>query len=282
MSRKFYTRIAIAILVIQVFACRKPVEPVDKMEPVSGNPPRNDYRTCRITQITTRGRQPYETRTGIINYNLDGTPTGITFDTCWVYHPQIEFRYDAEGRLSDYIASLTGCGGANYFEAWYQYQHDSEDRIIGDTLITWGQNVDGVPVYDPGFSRKSYATYEYDDQDRIIAVSRTSFGTTNVTRDEYFYTVNGNRAWKVSYHNGVRGSIELYGPYDTKVNFLRTHKVWMFVTGDYSLNNKITASGYNAYNLPVKFSMESYYDHSFLHGVKIDRADIAYKCKAAQ
>lgn len=80
--------------------------------------------------------------------------------------------------------------------------------------------------------------YEYDSHNRMI---RRTVGGSSIT---YAYNAQGNLVTNV-YGDSLH--------YDNKVNFNRTDPVLQFINRDYSVNNPIGASSYNAYGLPLEY-----------------------------
>lgn len=114
------------------------------------------------------------------------------------------------------------------------------------------------PHYPPIISK-----YSYDQYDRVIK-KVSDGGATELL--EFKYDSRGNL-------------IDPLRKYDDKVSFLRTHKVWMFLQLDYSLNNSLPAVSYNNKGLPKAFNANV--DRYYFRFLKTDfsKSTFNYLCK---
>ena len=89
-------------------------------------------------------------------------------------------RYNERGLVTKIITNLHNI---NPFIKEQQFEYDSKDRVIKNTLINESGKVEG------------FVTYEYDDLDRLIMVVETkhySFGKDDITVMRYSYNKNGS------------------------------------------------------------------------------------------
>ena len=76
------------------------------------------------------------------------------------------------------------------------------------------------------------------------------------------------------YEYDKRGNLVIAdATYDKKTSIYRTHAIWMFLNRNYSLNNPVVATSYNANGLPLTFTNGiSFFESS------IDIKSIDYNC----
>lgn len=129
-------------------------------------------------------------------------------------------------------------------EKMHFYAHDAFGNIIADTLYNNLGPIDSLGT--PSLYYYSTSVYQYDVSKRITKkVTTTRFG--EVSERVYEYGSDGN----------LRGYT-----YDSQLSFKRLSKVIMFLTEDYSVNNRIASTTdaypivssyeYNAFHLPSK------------------------------
>jgi len=155
--------------------------------------------------------------------------------------PDYKFIYDAHGRLSQFITNGGTYSVGDRFWEWHYLYYDAYGRIAKDTFYYEGTIGANGPVFDPQMPPEYYTsttTYEYDSHNRMI---RRTAGGSSIT---YAYNAQGNLVTNV-YGDSLH--------YDNKVNFNRTDPVLQFINRDYSVNNPIGASSYNAYGLPLEY-----------------------------
>lgn len=193
--------------------------------------PDADIRHCSIQKFYTTSDIHPGPREAVFAYNKWGDPVSITVNNPGTGNPNRLFVYDKWRRLTDYIGAYTN--GSNEF--WQRLVYDAQGTVIRDTVFIFGDPVD----YDHANSYVN--SYEYDDHKRIIKVTkRFALGSTYPT-EIFHYTYDGN------------GNLVNPGDvYDNEINFHRTHKIWMFLDRDYSVNNPFTADTYNSNHLPTK------------------------------
>ena len=202
-----------------------------------------------------------EPDSAIFYYNNKGNPVRISSPT-GMYPPDIYFYYDEKDRLTDYFGSFPN----DMYFWWYHYNYDNKGRVIADTLNGFGAIIDGKPVPHDEF--KWHSVYEYDPFDRIKKVTMTEFTSTGKYIDSFAYNSAGNLVFPRDYQ---------FEAHDNKVSFLRTNKVWMFLSRNYSRNNLARAEAYNSAGLPVRFN--SPVIMRLTHSFQVNRTSIEYRCK---
>jgi hypothetical protein len=170
-----------------------------------------------------------------VTYNKHGDPVSVMNVQGGTGSPNMLFKYDNKRRLTDYIIAYSNGG----FEQWHQYVYDNKGRVIRDTAYMLGWNDNGVPAdYYDG----AVIYYEYDQYGRIIHTSQDWWSYPDNPLETYYsYDAQGNQV--------VPGAV-----YDNKISIHRTHRIWMFIDRNYSLNN-CHATAYNANNLPTNLAL---------------------------
>ena len=215
-----------AIVLICLFGCRKP-----------DNTPGPGACICKLTSIDDQVSDysvffEYDSL-GRLEYRRASYETRLS--------PDYKFIYDRRGRLSQYITNGGSYSVGSRFYEWHYLYYDSRGRITKDTLFSDGVIGPDGPVFDPmmppGYNR-SAIEYEYDSRNRMVR--RTTPGNSST----YTYNAQGNLVTNV-YGDSLH--------YDNKVNFNRTDPILQFINRDYSANNPLGASSYNAYSLPLEY-----------------------------
>ncbi len=226
----------------------------NKIKDYLENNPTAEYTACKIKKVSWNS--VYSPM--IFQYNKRGDLTSITPATAGTGYPNRIFRYDAAGRLKEYIMPYSSENG--FFEYWIRYVYDKQGRIIRDTSWRWGKQGE-TPTAE---ADKGVTTYTYDKQGRI---SRTH--NQSLTYPESLTVID--------YEYDNRGNLVVYGAtYDDKINYRRTDKLLMFIERDYSVNNIIPVGTYNQHHLPVT-SIATALTHQFFD-LQTDKFDIEYKC----
>ena len=111
--------------------------------------------------------------------------------------------------------------------------------------------------------------FTYDNKNRIIKV-----------KSNFFYSEFGETYpdTETTYPYNAQGNLVGSYTYDNKVNVYSTHRVWMFLFHNYSVNNIATAVSYNNKNLPLDFTGVSAPGMRFFEGT-FEGAQITYTCK---
>ncbi|WP_298735161.1 hypothetical protein [uncultured Chitinophaga sp.] len=200
-------------------------------------------------------------------YNAKGDPVSITRTIPTTGHPNYLFYYDAHRRLTDYIGVYSD---GVHFEFRRRYGYDSKNRIVQDTLFTFGALTDPPQQWYV----ELITTYTYDARNRIIRQDDQHPRTGGRYIMRYVYNEEGNLE-KV--YNG--NSVIFTYTYDNKVNLHRTHPVWQFIDRDFSVNNPFQAITYNKRGLPLKVESDpTKFDKYFL-GIAYHQLEVSYSCR---
>ncbi|MET0466248.1 MAG: hypothetical protein ABW007_24025, partial [Chitinophagaceae bacterium] len=178
--------------------------------------------------------------------------------------PNFIFKYDSKKRLVESIEYYDN----GVFENWSRYYYNSQGMITSDTTYKGGVVVNGnATLPDEEAAELRVHRYVYDAQKRIITVKLFWPRESEESFDEqtYEYDANGNRQL-----DGGAAS------YDDKMNIHRTHKVFMFMDRNYSRNNPVGATAYNARYLAVTYGPAV--SETFLRK-SLGNAAVTYKCK---
>ena len=214
--------IVFSTLFIVIMGCKKVYDYVDIHTDA-------DIKICPIQQFIFSTPYSNYIDTLSFKYNIWGNPLSVTRPDPRTGAPNYEFRYDKNGRLTNFIGVYSN---KITTEFWHRYFYDGLGRIVTDSVYIFANIVNGElsNPYD------SYVLLlNYDIKNRISKETRIWDGNTDIAN--YSYDANGNKF----------GSI-----YDQKTSFRRTNKIWMFLDRDYSLNNAFQAITYNSFGLPTK------------------------------
>lgn len=240
-------------------SCKKEIQPSAVVEIASAKP--LEVRKCGISRIIVNNSFG-GTNTITFEYNKNGDPVSVTPSIIDNQSPQLLFRYDKHGRLTDYIIRYDSTS----FYYWYKYAHDQQGRIIADTLYytgTYGEEPTNVFL-------TFYAYYQYDKQDRLVKIIPVLTSPARpIGTNDFEYDANGNL-------------IRSNPGYDSQVNLLRSSGVWMFIFHNYSRNNLVPATAYNSAGLPLAFDWNPlpYYFFGDLGGYwQLNHSTIEYTCK---
>jgi len=230
------------------------------------------FKGCRIESVyapwADEGNGPSITK-GVFSYNALGQPVSVLFQRgCWTGSPMSSyyFRYDAQNRLSEYIAAC----GDSYFDEWHLYKYNSKGLIVQDSAYYWGQ-MDGLPPSESDLDELARSTeYTYDSKSRINrAISYYFIQDENGIPQPYSDTSN--------YVYNSDGNLDRAGAtYDNKINICRTNRIWMFLNRDYSRNNYIPALSYTEKGLPLAFPVT--FDHFHFSSEDTGTIRFAYTC----
>ncbi len=244
------TRIIYLIITCFLFGCYKK------------NGDGDDVSKCQIQTFYFNDTNSGAHDSIVFTYNNLGNPVAGIRSNVATGNPNFIFLYDEYNRLKELIG-LYDTANVESAENWHNYFYDEYGRIIKDSLYYVPEVVNGRPL------NKNVVTisFEYDSKNRIGKATTLFFGATKII--SYTYDKSGNR-------DRI--------PYDDKINFHRTNKIWMFLDKEYSNNNPTNATyGYNEFNLPTEIiSNPGTSDHFLDFGegfLYFDRADIKYICK---
>ncbi|PWV50499.1 hypothetical protein [Chitinophaga sp. S165] len=239
---------------------------------------------CQIQQLEGYDEIVHEASINTIKYNAAGNPILRLRSNVGTGNENESYRYDAKNRLTDQITHYnTKEEYGELFWEWHRFKYDNRNRIYLDSFYSIGLIGDNPVVFPPHGPALDYLIirFEYDHKDRIIReTSNFSDGQPWYVRT-YIYDNRQNLIKTVNAHPSS-GYVDTtyFDTYDNKVNYLRTNKVWQFLSRDYSENNPIAAVNYNKYGLPLKFrpDIKTGGRTHFLDIVYSD-LDITYKCK---
>lgn len=152
-------------------------------------------------------------------FNNAGEPTKSVVVNSFTGNSNQAFFYNAKGFLTKWIyyfgeepTSSQKPGAYNIF-AYHGYSHDKAGNILTDTTY--------VNTY---LQYISY--YSYDSYGRIVKVREvSSYNPVNIFTETF-------------YSYGSDGNLKGYA-YDNKLHFRRLSKTLMFLSRDYSVNNRI-------------------------------------------
>jgi hypothetical protein len=235
---------SILLFVIFLFSCRK------ILEEIKSKLPGNETPTCRITQIDLP--QGDEDSLHLqITYNANGDPVSIkqpADDTYELFSR--DFNYDSNNHLS-YTSEFTdwGYGATTYY-------YDSLGRI--DSLHS-----------SYGEDEELYVKFEYDDQNRIIKETQRLYFL------EYF-----QHKTILTYEYDNSANLIGAGPFDNKTSLLKTNKLWMFFTRNYSMNNSLDVVNYNLSGFPTVFGHSPMnFVQDPLSRINLSQSKIHYACE---
>ncbi len=164
-------------------------------------------------------------------YNKWGDPVSIIPTYVGTGNPKWFFYYDNKHRLTELIKPYNNGG----YESWTRFYYDNNGRISMDTTYVFG--VVGNPWGNATLG--PYITeYQYDAKGRVVVADTRYPETPQHFIRTSSYDLNGNKIGEDTY--------------DNKINFRRTHKLWMFLDLDYSVNNALPVEGYNDKGLPLR------------------------------
>lgn len=215
--------------------------------------------------VKTEGQKD---KSGTFTYNQYGDPAEYIPEKHTGNSLRYEFRYDDSKRLTDYIGYYAKNSSGTRFEFWTKYFYDDLNRVIKDSIYYYGSY--GRAITDHA-KYIGYTVYEYDKQGRIgrTVYRQIQDGSPNGTISDvkYDYNDQGN----------------LSGPgnmYDDKISIYRTHRIWMFLNRNYSVNNPVSARGYSN-GLPTSFDKISSQGPSLsiLNFLSVADSEITYECK---
>jgi hypothetical protein len=228
---------------------------------------------CDITKMTylRPGYSGGQVVNTVFYYNKWGNPDSIISDYSSTGHPSRHyFKYDHQRRLASYLSAFDSENGSYW--AWRVYQYDHKNRIISDSNYSFGILVNNQPQYPPESQFRIKSTYTYDAKDRVLKVVYRSGSGSIVTRS-FVYDSRGNR----QDDDGTPPEV-----YDNKVSIYRTHRIWMFIMLNYSINNAPSGDypptlpvAYNQYGLPLDLREFT----PFVDFGLGKNAVITYKCK---
>lgn len=264
------------LAILQLSGCHKWIDIDDLLR----NPDKVP-KLCRIQQInsfTSWG----DTQIAKFHYNHWEDPTWVEFDETATGRPDFLFKYDNRRRLTDYFGGYRSEGVHHGYEFWYHYVYDG-NRIVADTLRSFGQIVNGNPLPPAFGAPPTVNTYEYDHKGRVIKMVSKFLppSTIPVSSEIYTYNAQGNLSSVKFYTNDVLQHERGFNYYDNKINIHRANKIYMFIDRNYSVNNPANAVDYNRYGLPLGFNVTHNppVKHELMYQLYLNNSVIQYKCK---
>jgi hypothetical protein len=178
--------------------------------------------------------------------------------------PDLHFRYDKKGRLSDVLQTDPG---QTFVYIWQRFSYPSP-RIVIDSTFDYQASLNAPNPTGPQTSIQKTLQDEEGRPVKFIFIENVP----NIPPDtsEVSYDRNGNL-------------VDAGFTYDDKINIYQTNPVWQFYYNNYSRNNitavgpggqQATPSAYNAYGLPTQFLGP--FDNVF--GFSFNIMDVSYSC----
>ena len=209
---------------------------------------------------------PGASDTLIFTYNAAGNPVSVKHSMD--IGDNLLFKYDAQGRLSQYVNIFPNNFGGDYWHK-YTYAPGSTNRIIADTAFRDFVSSNGQMT---AYNDIDLTVFVYDGEGRVSRSTEYVLGDTIVRH--FVYDGTGN----------LQGNGSVY---DSKLNLHRTNKIWMFIDRDYSVNNPVDKGSdtYNSEDLPITIATN---DASVTAGFQftgvgypfaIKNANINYSCQ---
>ena len=258
--------LSVTIAVLFLASCQKSVEVYPEDGEIDNVPKRKANRICQITSI--HFNDPFNSYNGRFYYNKVGNPDSVIFDVVGTGFPNLYFKYDNTGRLTE--TKLVYSDGT--YELWHRYGYVG-NVITTDTVYAFGEaNTEPEPA---NFMSKRINFIEYDNYGRIFRET-----------EDYIVPDLETVVRTYEYDNG--GNLQVPGTtiiYDGNVNLHSLHETWQFLARDYSDNNPLQAGSYNEYALPMLFDLPESESSSFrfLGGSRsLNRSQIEYDCKKAK
>ena len=238
---------------------------------------------CSIKKILSFNEYGIDTLVWNFNYNQWGDPASVRLSHVNTGRPEFLFYYDNHRRLTDFVGAYDG----NFsFEFWHHYVYEGK-KIIRDTIHAFGSIVNGKPVPDPMYHHLILVHHlEYDNYDRIIknTLEYPFFDIIPTEVEEFTYNISGNmsRYKRTVPEFSYTRYDTTYSNYDSKVNLRRTHKIWMFIDRNYSLNSHEHRQSHTtstACRLAFRSSISSIRLRFFKRRPAYPDSDIHYQCK---
>lgn len=253
MKKSSYLIGPVLLIMVLLAGCRKLLDRLFPSHP--GN-----TSSCVIESIgvAATNMMGYDfTQWATIQYNGAGDPVSIDLDPESSTVPSHYFYYDAAGRLSAYrIVSQDPVPLVDH-----RYGYDTYGRIVADTT---------VQTYAEPAVMVSFLSY--DNEGRIYEEVRYELDTltgsmTDMEPVYYVYDTRGNLV--------VGPQQEINNYYDQSANILRTNKIWMFLSRNYSRNNLEGKIEYDDEGRAVAF-VDDYINQRFLPYMYIK--ELTYRC----
>lgn len=236
---------------------------------------------CQIQSVSGFDALTQVNSTSTIDYNAAGNPIRRTRSDVSTGSENEQYRYDKLNRLTDQITYYDSGNYGDFFWEWHRFKYDNQGRIYMDSVYMIGTIGDHPLPFPQAPTQHYYIFFEYDTKGRVIKERLYFENNDPWAIREYTYDSRQNLVRKIttSVSYPENSDTTYFPPYDNKVNYLRTNKVWQFLTKDYSQNNTIPAVSYNKYGLPEKFRPGNKFGNTYFLDVQYADLDITYKCK---
>lgn len=239
---------------------------------------------CQIQKLEGYEENLHETTINTIEYNAAGNPILRLRSNTGTGNDNESYRYDNKNRLTDQILhNNTREQYGDVFWEWHRFKYDNRNRIYLDSFYSIGIIGDHplpLPVHGP-IVEYLIIRFEYDHKDRVIKETANFSDGRPWYIKSYFYDNRQNLVKRITTSPSYEYADTTYfRAHDSKINYLRTNKVWQFLNRDYSENNPIAAVNYNKYDLPLKFRPGSKTGgRTYFLDITYSDLDITYKCK---
>ncbi|RAJ87512.1 hypothetical protein CLV59_101263 [Chitinophaga dinghuensis] len=194
-------------------------------------------------------------------YNAQGNPDSIIRKVTSTGYPSYRFNYDANGRLTTFIAFYNEF----YFEYAQKFFYSIPSYPVQDSIYNFGFYYGNVLVPS---SQSQFMTTNYfgDYLGRIKAIDRTIWIPGNPTTNHLDFNYN------------TAGNLTGYLTTDNNKNLKSLHRVWQLLSNDFSVNNGFIATSYNQ-QLPTAIPALNGGDPAgdFIHGIWLGGAQIIYE-----
>ena len=253
--------------------------------------PDKSPRLCDINKITVFDNQGNEWYNLAFSYNKWGNPTLVKRTQPVLEAGDKLFFYNQKQQLTDYV-TVSGEAPAyiGYF-TWRKYVWN-RGQVIVDTFRSFGSLLNGRPIpkaVDQPDMEITY--YEYDRQDRIVKTRTVipfflnRYPGASITKS-FTYNNSGNLTQIVkidSVGDTPLTSTTNIGNYNDQISLLRTNKIWMFLSANYSVNSNVIAEASFKGILPAKLRLPDLpfggTGFRFLADDDIGKSNIEYLCK---
>ena len=260
--------IGLAGIVIIFSSCQKDLDTVKQQDEVMGTPLPGQVTYCRIESIWERPGAPDQIFR-VLGYDEFENPRFISTPFVATGSPFYTFKYDNFHRMREHAEEHAN----GTYNRLHRYGINNDGRIgVDTTYALGGYNAMGQP--DNYFSR-TISTLTYDAQGRIIHSS-------NITTPGPTFPPAPPVSSANSYTYDSNGNLEVPGAtYDNKMNINRTNDIWQFLARDYSVNNRLTTTEYNATGFPVRINHMEPYNFINSQSIRIENSRIGYACRPA-
>lgn len=218
-----------------------------------------------------------------ITYDRAGNPLKMSYafskvqlEWQWGWAREKRFRCDDKNRLVvflDGVTSYTMSSDHPFTTFWHHFTYIN-DHLIRDTVYEYVMGEYLIHDKPDGVEGTGYyngvAEYVLDDYGRIIKV--TDIGNTGFDRTEgvvyYTYDARGN---------AIKPGVS----YSNMININQTHKAWMLLSREYSVNAPLgEAIEYNENRLPVSYKDDAPFFFAARSYTPFDELSrVYYECK---